>query len=114
MINTSSVLPESKKLTVIVRVEAGCLGPEGASHVDAFCQEAMAEISQVDKHFVNWKMVPRHDRSLPEFEYLVNDKGLDQDKVDRYLSLFDRNLDDFESDLNSYLITMIEQYLSTH
>lgn len=107
-------LPEEKKLMVIVRVEPGCLGPDGAEHVEGFCVQAAPELSQIDRHFTSWKIVPRNDRSLPEFEYQVNSKILSSDKTDRYLSMFDRTLEEFENDLNSYLVTMIEDYLDHH
>lgn len=104
-------LPEEKKLTVIVRVEPGCLGPEGDAHIDAFCKMAAPEISQIDRHFANWKVIPRSDKTLPEIEYQINDKVLSSEKADRYLGLFSRELYQFEDDLNSYLVTIIEHFM---
>ena len=33
-------LSQDKKLTVVVRVESGCLGPNGSKHVEEFCSVA--------------------------------------------------------------------------
>ncbi|MFT6898769.1 MAG: hypothetical protein ACJA13_003196, partial [Paraglaciecola sp.] len=42
---TSLPLPLYKKLTVTFRVEPGCLGPDGISHIEAFCKFAKREVA---------------------------------------------------------------------
>lgn len=56
-------LAQDKKLTVVIRVEPGCLGPDGNSHVKEFCNVAQVEIEPIDSDFVNWEVVPRFDKS---------------------------------------------------
>jgi hypothetical protein len=47
-------LPEGKKLSVTCRVESGCLGPDGANKIVAFCQFAQQEIQFLDSDYVIW------------------------------------------------------------
>ena len=103
-------LSQDKKLKVIFRVEAGCLGPEGKEHVDAFCTFAQKEVESVDSEFVQWEMVPRHDKSLPEVQYQIAGKNLSHDQVARYLELFRENLDEFEGHMHERLVQLIDRY----
>ena len=57
-------LPEEKKLTVLFRLEPGCLGPKGVEHIDNFCQLAQKEFKSFHSDFVQWTIVPRIDKSL--------------------------------------------------
>ena len=104
-------LPQDKKLTVLFRVEPGCLGPEGQDHVDKFCQYAEKEMAPVDSDFVHWEIVPRHDKSLPETQYKIGNKSLSHDKAERYLQVFEKNLDDFEGHLHDKLALLIDEFL---
>ena len=70
-------LPDSKKLTVVYRVEPGCLGPTGRDNIEAFCDYANKELAPTDSGFVNWEIMPRYDKSLPEMQYLIANKKLD-------------------------------------
>ncbi|WP_027859846.1 hypothetical protein [Marinobacterium jannaschii] len=103
-------LPDSMKLTVIMRIEPGCLGPNGDNLVDHFCRFASPAFGQLDTDFVNWQLVPRRDKTLPEFEYHVNKKRLSENQVGRYLSLHNRPFDDFENDMNMQLLDSIEAF----
>ena len=107
-------LPQDKKLTVIFRVEPGCLGPTGSTLVDGFCSFAQKEVAMVDSDFVHWEILPRHDKALPEMQYRVCNKKLTHDKADQYLKLFQRSLDLFEEHLHEKIVLLIQQYLETH
>ncbi|MBI3187091.1 MAG: hypothetical protein HYZ31_04345 [Gammaproteobacteria bacterium] len=104
-------LPESNKLTVIYRIEPGCLGPAGSERVDSFCTYANQELKAVDAGFVNWNIVPRHDKSLPELQYAIAGKKLDTEKTGKYLGATGRNLADFENNLHEKMAVLIEQFL---
>lgn len=104
-------LPQDKKLTVVVRVEPGCLGPEGQSHIEEFCRFAQIEVEPIDSDFVHWDIVPRHDKSLPEMQYKAMNKKLTHDKAAKYLQMFDKNLDEFEGHLHEKLSMLIDQHL---
>ena len=104
-------LPQDKKLTVIFRIEPGCLGPEGESHIDEFCRYAQKEVESIDADFVHWILTPRKDKSLPEMQYQVSNKVLTHDKADRYLDVFEKSLDEFEEHLHAGVTHLIDQYL---
>jgi len=109
--NPKSPLPKEKKLTVIFRVEEGCLGPDGAQHVEGFCKFAQKEVETIDADFVHWIVVPRHDKALVETEYNINEKKLTHDKAERYLNLFEKSLDEFEGHFHEKISLLIEDYL---
>ena len=50
------------QLTVIYRVEPGCLGPEGATHIEGFCQFAQPLVAAHTPAFMQWQLQPRFDK----------------------------------------------------
>ena len=104
-------LPQDKKLTVVFRVEPGCLGPNGSAHIEDFCGFARTQVESVDADFVHWQIVPRHDKSLPEMQYEVSSKRLNHIQAEKYLQVFDKSLDEFESHLFEKVTHLIETYL---
>ncbi|MCR8922165.1 hypothetical protein NO559_05240 [Dasania sp. GY-MA-18] len=104
-------LAEEKKLTVLSRIEPGCLGPEGIKHVAAFCEFAQKQLSSLDSDFVHWQLSPRHDKNQAEMQYQLSNKTLSYQQAERYLALFDQSLDTFESHLHEQLAQLIDQYL---
>lgn len=104
-------LPEDKKLNVIFRVEAGCLGPNGEEHINNFCAFAQKEMETIDSEFISWEILPRNDKSLPEMEYIINNKKLSYDKTKRLLDIFNKNMDEFEGSFHEKISNLIEVYL---
>jgi len=104
-------LPQDKKITVVIRVEPGCLGPDGNDHVEEFCSVAQIEVEPIDSDFVNWEVVPRFDKSLPEIQYKATNKMLTHDQAAKYLELFNKKLDEFEEHVNEKLAILIDQHL---
>ena len=104
-------LPQDKKLTIVFRVESGCLGPDGAIHIEEFCRFAQKEFETVDADFVHWKIEPRHDKSLAEMQYQVSNKKLNHDQAAKYLGVFNKDLDEFEKHLHNKFALLIDQYL---
>ena len=104
-------LPQEKKLTAICRLEPGCLGPGGKNHVDKFCSFAQKEVETIDSDFVHWEIIPRHDKSLAEMQYRISNKNLSHDKAEKYLGMFNKNLNEFEDHLHEKLTHLIDQYL---
>jgi hypothetical protein len=103
-------LPNNQKLTVTYRIEIGCLGPEGASHIDAFCLFAEKGVAGLDADLIHWHIVPRNDKSLAKMQYSVSGKQLSHDKADKYLRLFGKNLDEFEDHVQGECVALIEQF----
>lgn len=108
--NFSLPLPQDKKLTVVFRVEPGCLGPQGADYIESFCRYAHNGVESIDSDFVHWELVPRYEKSLPEMQYMINNKQLTQQKAQKYLEMFNKNLDEFEGHFHDKLTELIEQY----
>lgn len=111
MQTNNNELPQEKKLTVIFRIEPGCLGPTGSDLIDDFCGLAEKEFESIDSDFMTWQIVPRRDKAQPEMTYQVNNKKLDHDKAEKYLSYFDKNLDEVEEHLHEHLATLIDDHL---
>ncbi len=107
----NSPLPEEKKLTVVFRIEAGCLGPTGDQKIEDFCRYAQQEISSLDADYVNWRITPRSDKSLPEMEYMITGKRLNHDQAARYLAAFQADLNRFEEHLNDKMTQFINDFL---
>ena len=108
---TNSSLPPDKKLTIIFRVESGCLGPTGHEHVDGFCDYAQKEIESTPSHFINWIITPRKNSSEEEMEYSINGKKLSEEQAKKYMALFDTDFDEFDHEFHDKIILFIEQYL---
>ena len=104
-------LPKDKKLNVLFRVEPGCLGPKGADLAEEFCRYAQRGVETLDSDFVHWDILPRFDKSLAEMEYRVNTKRLTHDQAARYLTIFNKDLDEFECHLEDKLGILIESFL---
>ena len=104
-------LPEDKKLTVIFRVESGSLGPNGADHVEPFCQQAREVFKTIDSDFIKWQILPRHDKSLAEMAFKVLNKNLTHDQAEQYLAVFEKSLDEFEDHLIQTLAQLVGEYL---
>ena len=109
--NTNPVLPKDKRLTVIFRVEPGCLGPEGKNHIDKFCKLAQKEIETEAPDFVHCLVVPRNDKSQSETQYKVGAKILTHDKAKKYLKIVELNIDEVEGQLLEKITYLIEQFL---
>ena len=105
-------LPEDKKLSVTYRVEPGCLGPDGKSHISAFCNFAQAELKSLDSDYIAWNIVPRLDKTLPETQYSVVGKRMNHSQAEKYLSIFDKSLDEFEGHLGDKLSTFFDEFMS--
>lgn len=107
----SSPLSEGKKLSVIYRIEPGCLGPKGESIVSSFCTFAQKEIQTLSSNYIGLNIVPRNDKALPEMEYSATGKKLSNSQADKYLSMLGKNLDDFEYELSTKMAALINEYM---
>ncbi|WP_151704258.1 hypothetical protein [Nitrincola alkalilacustris] len=107
-------LPENKQMTALCRVEPGCLGPDGADHVEGFCLFAQQELASFESGLINWRCVPRSDKSLDEMQYSVQNKILTHEQAARYLAVFEREIDDVEDFFHTILVRLINQYLGRH
>jgi hypothetical protein len=98
------------KMTVICRVEPGCLGPEGASHVEAFCKLGQTEFDAIDPDIIDWVIVPRFDKHQPEIQYKLNGRYLSGPQSDQYLKALGKDQDAFEEALFKQLTISVNHY----
>ncbi|HED33284.1 MAG TPA: hypothetical protein ENJ08_03580 [Gammaproteobacteria bacterium] len=117
--SSSQPLTANKKLKVIFRIEPGCLGPDGKSLIDNFCHFAQPHIDlPCTSKLTSWtdliscQLTPRHDKSLPELQYIIDTKTLSREKATRYCAMLNKCLDDFEDALNEKLSDLIDTYLT--
>ena len=96
---------------MLFRLESGCLGPDGSNHIDAFCLQAQKQFAAIDSDFIDWEIIPRQDKSLPERQYKINNKLISREMAKKYLNLFNRNIDNFEENIDEKLGEIINQYL---
>jgi len=108
---TDLPLSEDMKLSVTFRVEPGCLGPQGSSHIAQFCDEAQQEFQSLDADLIIWDVVPRSDKSLPEIQFALAGKRISSSQAEQYLALFDKVLDEAESEFDDRLEALIVKFL---
>ena len=101
---------EDNKLSVVLHVEAGCLGPNGADHIAAFCDFSHKAFNKIYADFINWEIYPRNDISQPELKFMLNNKHISPQQVDIYLKLFGKNASVIEKHAYSSLSIFIAKY----
>lgn len=104
-------LDAEHQLCVLSRVEPGCLGPDGDVLVEDFCLFAQTEFDLFKRDFCRVSLVARFDKKLPELQYSVNGKLLDERKARQFLHLLGVEFDDLEHELHSQLARLIDRYL---
>lgn len=107
-------LNTNKKLAVTYRVEAGCLGPNGLDYITDFCKFAQSELQTLNSDYIVWSIIHRADKTLPEVQYGLVGKIIDNNKAEKYLSVFGNSIDDFEEQLSEQLATLISQFMSSY
>ncbi len=106
-----TILNQSEQLTILYRVEPGCLGPDGLDHIARFCAFAHAVLRSIDVGFIQWQIEPRYDKQLPELEYHLGQRRLTEEMAHKYLLLLNRNPTEFEEQLHQRMSRMVLQFL---
>lgn len=104
-------IKNEKKLAVLYRVEAGCLGPDGLDYIAGFCKFAQLQLQTLHSDYIALTIVHREDKTLPEMQYSLLGKILTNRQAEKYLSLFGSNVDDLECDLSDELTNLIHQFM---
>ena len=107
------VIMSVPKLTLLFRVEPGCLGPEGKQHIDTFCALAMQVFPRLEPELLNWEIVPRHDKKLDEMEFHLAGRRLSEDQADQYLHRAGCDLDHLKERIDETLAMLVERYLDS-
>ena len=103
-------LPLYKKMSILVRLEPGCLGPEGKDHIEVFCLSAKSELKNFHGGIIRWSIQPRYDKSLPEIEYQLDKEIVLHERVESFFTEFNITFSDFEEALDERLAELIERY----
>lgn len=103
-------LPDEKKLHVLFRVEPGCMGPAGIDHIQEFCEYAQNKVDNLHPEFVNWEIVARMNKKLPEMQFKVTNKNLTHEQAEKYLEFFGQSLEEFEEHLHDMLALLVDEF----
>lgn len=101
------------KITVICRVEPGCLGPKGADHVERFCQIAQKQFDKIEPDKVEWQLIPRFDKTEAEIQYKLKNRNLSSEQAHLYLDALGQEQEEFEEELFKQLSTSIKSYMES-
>lgn len=101
-------------LTILYRIEPGCLGPDGIDHVELFSQIAQRYFNKKSVQGINWLIVPRYDKSLKELQYSVAGKKLDEIQADKILDAFELSLEEVVENFQDKLPELIDQYIAAN
>ena len=105
-----NALPSDKQLAVLFRLEPGCLGPQGVDYIEEFC--SFINNQPPELHYARFHFVARYDKKLPEWEYSINKRNLNDEKVALYLNLFQTDKHSFEEEIEELLAQRIELFFS--
>lgn len=102
---------QENKLTITFRVEPGCLGPQGADHVNEFCKLAQHSFKTIEAELIHWDIIPRFDKSLDEIEFKLNNKLLNSSQTSKYFNLINKPQDEVEDILHNKIADLIDEYM---
>ena len=100
------------KMVILFRLEPGCLGPDGADHINTFCSIAQRAIVTLNADVCHWLLEPRFDKSLEEIQYSLAGKTLSKEKAAKYLQSFGLNIDELEEHFEDKMTKLINQYIA--
>jgi len=100
------------QLTLLARLEPGCLGPDGLKHIESFCVLAQKSVQSLAPGVCSWHLVPRYDKTLPELEFSVANKQLSREQADRFLEVFELEIDSLEERFHTKMAQLINQFLA--
>jgi hypothetical protein len=101
-------ISDEKKIRLMYRVEPGCLGPQGAEHIEDFCRYANKHIKS--PFYSILLFLPRYDKLKDERQYTVSSRNLSQAQAKAYLARFEINIESFEEQLDELLTKAIDLY----
>lgn len=104
-------MTQPSNVDVTVRVEPGSLGPDGKDHVEMYCRFAQKAFDKYEAKYANWNIIPRYDKTLPELELSLSGKKLTDTQSNKYLELFDEELDELEERVMGFISNLIDKYL---
>ena len=103
----------AKRLTIQIRIEPGCLGPDGKRHVDTFCTAAGRIFAAIEPERVSWVLLPRHDKQLPEQEFFIEGRKLSEAQASLLLQRMGLTLSTLQERSDAMLAQLVERYFRT-
>ncbi|CCQ10051.1 putative orphan protein [Pseudoalteromonas luteoviolacea B = ATCC 29581] len=85
------------------------MGPEGKNHIEAFC--AQQNETPWQNSFAQLLVVPRFDKSLPEWEYLHKTKRLTETQISAVLQSFKISQSDLEDQIEHFIADAVSTYM---
>ena len=105
--------PTTTRLTIQIRIEPGCLGPDGKQHIDTFCTAASRVFAAIEPGRISWVLLPRHDKQLPEQEFLIEGRKLSEAQAGLLLQRMGASLAPLLEQSDAVLSQLIERYLKS-
>lgn len=105
--------PTAKRLTIQIRIEPGCLGPDGKVHIDTFCTAAGRVFAALEPERLSWVLLPRHDKQLPEQEFLFEGRKLSEAQASLLLQRMGLTLATLQERSDAMLAQLVERYFKT-
>lgn len=97
-------------MTLLFRIEPGCLGPDGRQHIETFCKLAEQVYLRHPLTGVQFEFVPRYDKQLPEREFLLGERTLNREQAVRLMEHYGHELPHIEAQLDDTLSRLITHY----
>lgn len=101
------------KLTLLFRVEPGCLGPDGKQHIEPFCTLAMQVFARLEPDRVTWQIVPRFDKHLEELEFHLVTRRLSEEQASQYLASTGCELSVLRERIDETLSMLVTRYMDS-
>lgn len=101
----------ANKVLVTVRVEPGSLGPDGKDHIESFCQLAQCYFDKHQSELLNYHVIARYDKTLPEIDYSYTDKHLNETQANKMLSVIGKDIDQMDTEVMEHIANLIDKYL---
>ncbi|MCS3459816.1 hypothetical protein [Aeromonas sp. BIGb0445] len=103
----------AKRLTIQIRLEPGCLGPDGKSHIETFCAAATRIFAAIEPERVHWVLLPRHDKQLPEQTFFLGDRKLSEEQAAQLMGRMGLDLATLQEHSDAMLALLVERYFKT-
>ncbi|KZN45499.1 hypothetical protein [Pseudoalteromonas luteoviolacea] len=97
------------QVCIQLRLEPGCMGPQGKDHIETFCQKE--NTSPWQNHFAIVSVVPRYDKTLPEWEYRLKNKLLKAEQANRVVEMHNTSKADLEEEIETHIAHEIDRYM---
>lgn len=71
---------------------------------------AQIEFDQIRSHYINWIILPRPNKSIPEIQFQLLGKNLNVEQADQYLARFDESVEELENYISEVVAFSINLY----